>query len=310
MRVQLEHAELVEAAPAPADLFGGVVHPAMMPARARAAAALSAPPHGAAHAPRSRRRAARAGHTPQRDEQRLGAERIALEHARHQRVLRQRRHPQVPARLAAQVEHADQRHQRHAEHDHRAELACASLTLLQRIATAISSADSAAAKRQQHGEEPQRLAHAELEQRAPACRCAAATAPGMKLKQLSTAISMRHRRHRAPLAEHERQRRGRVHQQRLERAALALAGGAVQRRVQRAVEHRHQHEEGQHAGDLRARASAGLARSRSSTPHRLEQLAGDAAQRQRQRSALAVEAGQQPLRRGRRRPRRACSRCR
>jgi hypothetical protein len=76
----------------------------------------------------------------------------------------------------------------------------------------------------------------------------------------------------------ERPALGRVHQQRLERAALALAGGGVEGGVERAVEHRHHHEVRQHAGDAgRARLRAGEVAVLDL--HRLEQLRRDAAQR-------------------------------
>ena len=48
----------------------------------------------------------------ERDQHLRETEVLALQHPRHQRVLRQRRHPQVPGRLAAEVEHVDQRQQR------------------------------------------------------------------------------------------------------------------------------------------------------------------------------------------------------
>jgi hypothetical protein len=120
-----------------------------------------------------------------------------------------------------------------------------------------------AGQRQQQQQEAAGLGKAELEQGRQRL-AAQQPLPGQEAQAGQHRDQHAHAGHGGPLAQHQGAARRRVHQQRLERAALALARRGVQRRVQRAIEHRHQHEEGQHGRQL-CRAHTRRARSRSST---------------------------------------------
>ena len=152
----------------------------------------------------------------------------------------------------------DQRQQRHAEHDHGG----AGLRLLEAAAadrdrhqhaptapprTAAARPGTAAASR-----EPNWNIAASVSLRSSHCagqEAQAAAAPRSACRRCATAPH---------LPSTSASARRRVHQQRLERAALALAGGGVERGVERAVQHRHHHEERQHAGELRGARVCGL----------------------------------------------------
>ena len=119
-----------------------------------------------AQAARDQRHAGRAEQHAhhQRHQHLQRAQRLALEHPRHQRVLRQRRHPQVPRRFAALVEQRHQRQQRNAEHDDGA----VGLRLLEALAAdrhRHQHRRQRRRERQQHRQEQQRLAQPELEHR-------------------------------------------------------------------------------------------------------------------------------------------------
>ncbi|KAK6029045.1 hypothetical protein OSTOST_04852 [Ostertagia ostertagi] len=142
------------------------------------------------------------------------AQRLALEHGHHQRVLRQARHPVVPARLAARVEQADHRHQRDGGDDEGA----AGLGLLEGLGTdghGHQQGRQPRGQRQLQQPEGQHFGPAEAEL---GLQHVALQQPLRRHE--AHAGQQRHRhaeqRHRAPLAGHERAA-----------AALQFGGNAV-----------------------------------------------------------------------------------
>ena len=84
-----------------------------------------------------------------------------------------------------------------------------------------------------------------------AIRCAAGLCAGRKLRHESTAMSRPSANTAPHLPMTSAARDAGRREQRLERAALALAGGGVEGGVERAVQHRHQHEDRHDVGHLR-----------------------------------------------------------